>query len=73
MTRRLMNDSGEGKIKKLNPEKAVEVGSEFIGEALVFGVAGVLLVLDQSISYKKDKKRKLELEKRLKKIEEAVF
>lgn len=73
MARKLANDKGgEREIKKLNQEKAVEVGSEFIGEALVFGVAGILLVLDQSRTYKRDKRRKLQLEERLKKIEEAL-
>jgi optic atrophy 3 protein len=51
-------------IKPLDEAKAVEVGSEFIGEALVFIVAGTLLVMDQLNNRQKEQERRNEVERR---------
>lgn len=51
-------------IKPLDEAKAVEVGSEFIGEAIVFIVAGTLLVLDQLNNRQKEQERRAEIERR---------
>jgi myosin-1 len=54
----------EPEIKPLDEQKAVDVGSEFIGEGLVFLVAGTLLVLDQLSSRQKESERRAEIERR---------
>lgn len=51
-------------IKPLDEAKAVEVGSEFIGEAIVFIVAGTLLVFDQLNNRQKEQERRAEIERR---------
>jgi hypothetical protein len=51
-------------IRPLDETKAVEVGSEFIGEALVFLVAGTLLVLDQLSGRQREQERRAEVERR---------
>lgn len=55
----------EPEIKPLDEQKAVDVGSEFIGEGLVFLVAGVLLVLDQLNNRQKEAERRAEIERRI--------
>lgn len=54
----------ESAIRPLDEAKAVEVGSEFIGEALVFLVAGTLLVFDQLSNRQKEQERRGEIERR---------
>jgi hypothetical protein len=51
-------------IRPLDESKAVEVGSEFIGEALVFIVAGTLLVMDQLSNRRKEREKTAEVERR---------
>lgn len=62
----------ELKIKPLDEAKAVEVGSEFIGEALVFFVAGTLLVLDQLSNRRKETERRSETERRFAELYQQV-
>lgn len=59
-------------IKPLDEVKAIEVGSEFIGEAIVFFVAGTLLVLDQLSNRRKESERRADIEKRFTELQESV-
>ena len=62
----------EPEIKPLDEQKAVDVGSEFIGEGLVFLVAGTLLVLDQLSGRQREAERRAEIERRFADIYEQV-
>mgnify|MGYP002787554983 FL=1 len=55
----------EPAIKPLDEAKAVEVGSEFIGEAIVFIVAGTLLVMDQLSNRQREQERRADIERRM--------
>lgn len=59
-------------IKPLDPQKAVETGSNFLGELVVFSVASLLLVADQLSSRQREANRRVELEERLKRIETSL-
>jgi hypothetical protein len=59
-------------IKPLDPQKAVEIGANFLGELIVFSVASILLVADQLSSRRKEAERRAELDRRLLAIESDV-
>lgn len=56
LRRRLATRSGEilseSGIKPLEEEKAIDLGASFIGEAIIFGVAGIILIADSARSYR---------------------
>lgn len=62
----------EPEIKPLDPAKAVETGANFIGETIVFLVAGVLLVADQLSSRAKEQARRDAIEARFIKLEDEL-
>lgn len=62
----------EPEIKPLDPAKAIETGANFIGESIVFVVAGVLLVADQLSSRAKEQARRDAVEARFKELEEEL-
>ena len=52
MSRRLGGASKaitEAAVRPLDEQKAIEVGANFLGETLVFIVAGTVLILDQTV------------------------
>lgn len=62
MRRRLAARAGEevasGSIRPLDEQKAVDLGASFIGEAVIFGVAGILLVADSARSHRAEAARR---------------
>lgn len=62
----------EPEIKPLDPAKAIETGANFIGESIVFVVAGVLLVADQLSSRAKEQARREAIENRILQLEEEL-
>jgi optic atrophy 3 protein len=63
----------EPEIKPLDPNMAIETGANFIGESIVFIVAGILLIADQINSKTKENARREAIEIRLRKIEENLY
>ena len=51
---RLMGLSGPDKVQPLSEQKAVDVGSELLGEALIFGIATVMLVFEYRRGQRKE-------------------
>lgn len=51
-------------IRPLDEQRAINVGANFMGEALVFLVAGVILVIDGAISARKEQARRQAMEDR---------
>ena len=62
----------EPEIKPLDPNMAIETGANFIGESIVFLVAGILLVADQMNSKSRENARREAIEIRLLKLEENL-
>lgn len=61
MSRRLGGASkaiSESAVRPLDEQKAIDVGANFLGETLVFFVAGTLLMIDQTVSAKKERIRR---------------
>lgn len=61
LRRRLAARAGEdvsARVRPLDEQKAVELGANFIGEALVFGVAGAVLIADQARSMRAESARR---------------
>ncbi|TEB18644.1 hypothetical protein C9890_0341, partial [Perkinsus sp. BL_2016] len=61
MSRRLGGASKavtEAAVRPLDEQKAIEVGANFLGETLVFIVAGTVLILDQTVSAQKEQLRR---------------
>lgn len=61
MARRLGGASkavSESAVRPLDEQKAIEVGADFLGESLVFLVAGTVLIIDQTVSAKKEQARR---------------
>lgn len=52
-------------VKPLDEQKAIDLGANFVGEAIVFLVAGAVLVADQQQSWKKEQARRAFIEHRL--------
>lgn len=71
MSRRLGGASKvatEALVKPLDEQKAIELGSNFLGESLVFLVAGTVLVLDQTVSARKEQARRQAIEEKFNQI-----
>lgn len=51
---RLMGLSGPDKVQPLSEQKAVDVGSELLGESLIFGIATVMLVFEYRRGQRKE-------------------
>ena len=67
MSRRLGGASKavtEAAVRPLDEQKAIEVGANFIGETLVFIVAGTVLILDQTVSAHKEQARRQIIEEK---------
>lgn len=65
MTRKLSgatNSAVIATVRPLDEQKAIELGANFIGEALVFFVAGTLLVIDNTLSAQKEQSRRQSIE-----------
>ncbi|KAG9303690.1 hypothetical protein G9A89_018587 [Geosiphon pyriformis] len=60
------------KIRPLNDVKAIEVGANFIGEAIIFGVAGSLIIWEQTRTYKQNKERNYQIDETIGKLKEEV-
>lgn len=52
-------------VKPLDEQKAIDLGANFVGEAVVFLVAGAVLVADQTQSWKKEQARRAFIEHRI--------
>lgn len=71
MSRRLGGASKavtEAIVRPLDEQKAIEVGANFIGETLVFIVAGTVLILDQTLSAQKEQARRQVIEDKFNQI-----
>lgn len=55
----------ERPIRPLDSAKAIELGANFISEAIVFGVAGILLVLDVQGNRRAEVERRKSIEDRI--------
>lgn len=51
-------------IKPLDEQKAIELGASFIGEAIVFGVAGLALVLEAQRTHRAEMARRRAIERK---------
>ncbi|CAH1767167.1 21176_t:CDS:2 [Entrophospora sp. SA101] len=60
------------KFRPLNDKKAVEIGANFLGESIVFGVAGSLIIWEQRRSYKNSKERQNHLDTTIEKLREEI-
>ncbi|RHZ86051.1 hypothetical protein Glove_55g50 [Diversispora epigaea] len=58
------------KIRSLNDAKAVDLGSHFLGESVIFGVTAMLIVWEQTRSRKQNKTLKEAVEKVKNELEE---
>ena len=71
MSRRLGGASKavtEAAVRPLDEQKAIEVGANFLGETLVFIVAGTVLMLDQTVSAQKEQARRQVIEDKFNQI-----
>lgn len=71
MSRRLGGASKavtEAAVRPLDEQKAIEVGANFLGETLVFIVAGTVLILDQTVSAQKEQVRRAVIEEKFNQI-----
>ena len=59
-------------ILKLSDKKAIELGSSFIGEFVVFATAGTFLVFDHLRTAKKEKQRKEKIRTQIQQLQEKV-
>lgn len=67
MSRRLGGASKavtEAAVRPLDEQKAIEVGANFLGETLVFIVAGTVLILDQTVAAQKEQSRRMVIEEK---------
>ncbi len=62
----------EAAIRPLDEQKAIEVGANFIGEAIVFGVAGLLLVVDSMRSHRAEMARRRLIQDKFEQLFEDV-
>ncbi|GBB85552.1 hypothetical protein RclHR1_12040006 [Rhizophagus clarus] len=60
------------KIRPLNDAKAVEMGANFLGEAIIFGVASSLIIWEQARSYKSSKDRQYKLDDKIEMLKEEI-
>ena len=71
MSRRLGGASKavtEAVVRPLDEQKAIEVGANFLGETLVFLVAGTVLIIDQTVSAQKEQARRQVIEDKINQI-----
>jgi optic atrophy 3 protein len=71
MSRRLGGASKavtEAVVRPLDEQKAIEVGANFLGETLVFLVAGGVLIMDQTVSAQKEQVRRQVIEDKFNQI-----
>lgn len=71
MSRRLGGASkavAEAVVRPLDEQKAIEVGANFLGETLVFLVAGTVLMMDQTLSAQKEQARRQVIEDKINQI-----
>lgn len=73
MRRRLAARAGEdassgAAVRPLDEQKAIELGANFIGEALVFAVAGAVLVADSARSHRAEMARRRLVEEKFDQI-----
>ena len=76
MRRKLAAKAGEdisALIRPLDEQKAVELGANFIGEALIFGVAGTILIADQARSHRAESARRKLIEDKFEQLFEQVL
>lgn len=77
MRRRLAARAGEevvgGSIRPLDEQKAVDLGASFIGEAIIFGVAGILLVADSARSHRAEAARRRIIQDKFEQLFEDVL
>lgn len=69
------NNNGTGVVKLIRPldeQKAIELGANFLGEALVFLVAGGILLVDGQLSAQKEAARRQAIEDRFTQLEEEL-
>lgn len=69
--RRLAARAGEdvsNLVRPLDEQKAIELGADFFGEALVFGVAGTLLVADSARAHRAEMARRKLIEDKFEQI-----
>lgn len=59
-------------IRPLDEQKAIELGANFLGEALVFLVAGGILLVDGQLSSQKEAARRQAIEDRFTQLEEEI-
>ncbi|CAB5195617.1 unnamed protein product [Rhizophagus irregularis] len=60
------------KIRPLNDAKAVEMGANFLGEAIIFGVASSLIIWEQARSYKSSKDRQHQLDDKIEMLKDEI-
>lgn len=69
------NNSQSGVLRTIRPldeQKAIEVGANFLGEALVFLVAGGILLIDGQLSAQKETARRQAIEDRFIELESEI-
>lgn len=66
-------ESNFGEIRPLNEQKAIELGSNFIGEAIIFGIAGTILFFDIARSSRTEAAKKQVLDARIENIYEQLL
>lgn len=59
-------------VRPLDEKKAIELGANFIGEFIIFSIAGVLLTLESWRSSRVEKNRKEDVENRLEALESQI-
>ncbi len=63
LSRILSNSSGTGRlIRPLDEERAVEVGANLLGEVLVFGVAGAIVIIEGRAQMEREAARRQAIE-----------
>jgi len=55
-------------VRPLDESKAVELGASFISEAIVFGVAGALLIAESARAYRAEQVRRRMIEERFEQL-----
>lgn len=55
-------------VKPLDEQRAIDLGANFVGESVVFLVAGVVLVMDQLQSRQRELERRALIESRLEEL-----
>lgn len=77
LRRRLAARAGEDlsqlAVRPLDEQKAIELGANFIGEALVFGVAGAVLVLDSARNHRAEAARRQLIEDKFEQLFDSVL